>query len=176
MVLSTEFEAHDEAESETGLTGRPRGTTEVDSDIRKLREMIRSQVRMYLQMQRAIWQIVRPGRKELTDVQLMKLRSGIELLVRDDLRGQLQEITDFLSRITKNAIDVERAQDKAIGSMDDAQLQSQIRAEFIRAAHTFGDDEWALLDEVRKLQQTAGARAASMVTRYPTQKIQREAE
>lgn len=168
-MLSVDLDT--DTEGESGLTGRPRGTTSADSDLRKLREMIRSQVRMYLQMQRAIWLVVKPTRKPMTDVQLMNLRAGIELLVRDDLRKQLQEITDFLSRITRNALDLERAQEKAIGGFDDAQLQAQIKAEFIRAAHTFGADEWTLLDEVRRLQAAEGARAASLLTRYPGQRM-----
>lgn len=153
---------------------RPRGITEIDGDVRKLREMHRSQLRFYQQEQRAIWTLIKPGRKDLDDIQLQKLRAGCELLTNADMRKRLAEIDVFLVRNTRGALDVLRAQEKAVGSSDDEQLAMQIKTELIRSAHTFTPDDWALLDEVRRLQATQGSRAASMKSRYPTQKLLKE--
>lgn len=131
--------------------------------------MIRSQVRMRKQQQRAIWNLIRIRKQgqELTDMQIAKLREGLAIVVDDDLRKQLAELDVFLMRITRNALDVVKADEKMIGGVDDEQLNAQIRAEVIKAAYTFTEQDWELILEVRRVQRTKGARAAMLLARSP---------
>lgn len=151
-------------------TGRPRGgqrppgRSMADTDIGRLREMHRAQVRIHREEQRAI-EAMLCRRRPLNNLEIDKLRQGLILLTEPKLRTRLAEINRFLSQITRAHLDVARAHEKLVGSDDDSQLQAQLRVEFLRAAHTFTDEDWTLLDEVRRLQATEGHHAALLKSR-----------
>lgn len=156
--------------------------SKIHEDIRQLREMHRRQVQFYKKEQAAIATILgygpdfKAGVIRMPESQLIMLRAGLQQLTEASLRARLEEIDVFLARITKGALHAARAQELAVASNDDAQLRATMREEFLRAAHTFTPEEWAHLDEVRRVQASKGGGAALLVTRGGMRKLLRDAK
>jgi hypothetical protein len=49
-------------------------------------------------------------------------------------------------------LELKRTSDAAMRRLDDAQLEATLRAELLKAAHTYTPEEWAMLDRVRAEQ------------------------
>jgi hypothetical protein len=138
--------------------------------------MHRRQVQLYQQEQRAIsviagWHAQRP----LTDLQIEKLRAGITLLTDATLRARLAEIDVFLTRVTHGSLEAAKAHEAIVGGLDDQQLEATMREEIMRCAHTWSDEEWAVVDEIRRTKKAHGARAAMLVGRQGMARLAREA-
>lgn len=140
----------------------------VDRDASVLRQLHRTQARLYLEAQRAITARLAPGRAkgQPNDAQLASLWAGMQLATDAELRAQLREIDVFLARTTEGALKVAKIHDAAAGSLDDEQLELTMRQMFIRCSYSFTEEEWALLDRVRASKKALGGRAAGQVARH----------
>ena len=141
-----------------------------DLDIAAIRSLHRKQIALYQQEQKAIAAAVKyrsagSPAKPLTDQQIQVLRVGLSLLSEPDLQRRMEAIDVALTRLTRGSLDAARSHEAIVGEQDDAALKATVREEFLRAAHTFTDEEWQLLDEVREIKRRDGARAAMLAAR-----------
>jgi hypothetical protein len=58
-------------------------------------------------------------------------------------------------------LELKRTSDAAMRRLDDAQLEATLRAELLKAAHTYTPEEWAMLDRVRAEQSQGRAWGAA---------------
>lgn len=135
-------------------------------DIIALRRMVRKLRRIYEQELKVITVLLgMSARQALTDIQIDKLRVGLTLVTEAKLRERVKELDIALARLSSSAMNVTKAHESLVGTLDDVQLQAVMRTELMRAAHTFSADEWAVLDEVRAVQAKEGHRAAMIAGR-----------
>lgn len=157
---------------------RPALMSDQQRDVQAQRELLRNQLRFYRAEQQALAKALgfrletHKGQKGLTigelrriplsDSDVQRLRAGLELLTDADLRKRAREITEFIASTTQDLVRLHAQADKLAANASDEELQDTVRTLFMRSAHTFTPDEWALLDEVREKLKTDGARAAML--------------
>lgn len=145
-------------------------------DVSAIKRMLRGLRRLYEQELRAITVLLGyHARAPLSDIAIDKLRVGLQLLTDAQLRGRVKELDIALTRLSRSAADATRAHESIAGALDDVQIQAVMRTEFLRAAHTYTDEEWRLLDEVRAVRKRDGARAAMITARNGLRRIARAA-
>lgn len=152
---------------------------QIHDDIAQIRAMHRVQVRLHREEQRVIVKALKlgeRGRAGLTLEELEGLRTGLQMLTSAALQARLEAIDVFLARITRGALHAARAQEVTVAGADDVQLRATLREEFLRAAHTFTEEDWTLLEEVRMAQQLEGQKAASIVSATGLKKLLRGAK
>lgn len=101
----------------------------------------------------------------LSDIAIDKLRVGLGQVTDAQLRERVKELDIALARLSRTSRDETKGHEALIGSLDDSQLKAVMRTEFLRAAHTFTEEEWKVLDEVRMIQKRDGVRSAMIANR-----------
>ena len=71
----------------------------------------------------------------------------------EDMRFELAAIDAFLAKASAAVTKIHDTSAKIDASTSTEQLEAQLRAEFVAAAKTITESEWAILDEVRARTQ-----------------------
>jgi hypothetical protein len=67
----------------------------------------------------------------------------------EGMRAELAAIDSFLAKASAAVTKIHDTSNKITENLSTEQLEAQLRSEFVMAAQTFTDHEWAILDEVR---------------------------
>jgi hypothetical protein len=110
----------------------------MSSDMKLLGGLHRRQARIYSKLQRALLHTIDANYK-----------ADPSWDMPEETRLKLAEINKFLGETSSGMVRVSDAAIKATQALTLEQLKAQAKAEFIRAAWSFTDEEWAILDDVR---------------------------
>lgn len=146
-----------------------------ETDAAAMRRLHRALRRLLDQEVRALYVATGIGaRRPLTDIELEKLRVGLSELTQADLRRRLRECIELQERLTRGSAELTAHLSALARQFDDPAILATLRREFIRAATTWTDEEWMLVDAIRETQAKHGARAAMLVARKGLQQLARK--
>lgn len=74
---------------------------------------------------------------------------GVHWLMPEDMRKELAEISQFLSKSSSALVQVHDANTKVTAGLSTELLEAQLRSEFVMAAKTFSEEEWGVLEKIR---------------------------
>lgn len=118
--------------------GRPVGTTGVQMDARRHRIMIRDQARILRKEQKAIEAHV-----------IMQRAKDETWLMPKEMIERAEMIGQFLCRAPAAVARNQQMLDEAETSIPTAQLEAQLRYELLRAAASYSDEDWKVIDDLR---------------------------